>query len=125
MKLEKEKARSTPYILLDTDQNYMRFEGESFHENVAEFYAELDTLLSKHMYSDFTSFTFDCELSYFNSSTSKFLMNMLLEMDDAIAGTDKQVIVNWIFDSENDIMLEFGEDFSEEVENVQFNIVSK
>ncbi len=123
MRLEKEKTRSTPYILLDTDENYMRFEGESFHENVADFYAELDKLLSEHMYSDFTSFKFDCELSYFNSSTSKLLMNMLLEMDDAIADTDKEVVVNWIASSENDIMLEFGEDFAEEVENVTFNIV--
>ncbi len=122
MKLEKEKTRSTPYIMLDTAKGYMRFEGESFHENVADFYAELDTLLGEYMQTDFTLFTFDCELSYFNSSTSKFLMNLLIEMDDAIAGSDKQVVVNWIFSNENDIMLEFGEDFSEEVENVQFNL---
>ncbi len=124
MKLEKEKTRSTPYILLDTDNNYMRFEGESFHENVAEFYAELDALLSKHMYEEFDCFTFDCELSYFNSSTSKLLMNMLLEMDDAIMDTDKKVVVNWKASEDNDIMLEFGEDFAEEVENVTFNIVT-
>ncbi len=124
-KLEKRRTRSTPYILFDGKRNYMCLKGESFHENVAEFYKELDDLLGQHMYTDFSVFTFDCELSYFNSSTAKLLLNMLIEMDDAIAGTDKKVIINWITSEDNDIIIEFGEDFAEEVVNVEFNIITK
>ncbi len=124
-RLEKEKTGSTPYILFDADQHYMKFAGESFHENVIEFYGEIDSNLGEYMATDFGKFTFDCELTYFNSSTAKLLLNMLLGMDDAIAGTDKEVIVNWITTEDNDIIIECGEDFEEEVENIQFNIIMK
>lgn len=39
--LEKQKTGSTPYILIDEAKQYMNFEGESFHENVIEFYREV------------------------------------------------------------------------------------
>ncbi len=123
-KLEIAKTRSTPYILFDAENNYMRFEGESFHENVIEFYSELYKVLGEHMYSDFDIFTFDCELTYFNSSTAKLLLNMLIEMDEAIIDTDKKVVINWITSEDNDIIIEFGEDFSEEVSSAEFNIVT-
>ncbi len=123
--LEKRRTRSTPYILFDAEKNYMRLEGESFHENVIEFYGELDELLGEYIYSDFEVFTFDCELIYFNSSTAKLLLNMLFQMDEAIEDTDKQIIINWITTEDNDIVIEFGEDFCEEIENVQFNMVIK
>jgi 2-phospho-L-lactate guanylyltransferase (CobY/MobA/RfbA family) len=81
--IEKEKTGSTPYVLIDESRRYMRFEGESFHENVLGFYAEIYTWLSSFLKSDFDSFTFDCELKYFNSSTAKMLLNLLLDMDES------------------------------------------
>lgn len=122
-RLEKEKTGSTPYILVDEEKNYMQFKGESFHENVIEFYGEIDEWLGKYMQSDFEIFTFDCELRYFNSSTAKLLLNMLLSMDNIIEDTDKKVIVNWITTEDNDIIIECGEDFEEEVHNLTFNMV--
>ncbi len=120
---EKERSGSTPYILFDPERHYLRMEGESFHENVAEFYAELDRLVGQYIYTDFSTFTFDCALSYFNSSTAKFLLNFFLNIDDAIAQTQKEVIVRWIADADNEIIVEFGEDFAEELEHIEFCMV--
>lgn len=122
-RLEREKTGSTPYILVDEERSYMQFQGESFHENVIEFYGEIDEWLGKYMQTDFDTFTFDCELKYFNSSTAKLLLNMLMSMDTIIEGSDKRVIVNWITTEDNDIIIECGEDFSEEVHNVSFNLI--
>lgn len=122
-RLEREKTGSTPYVLADEENSYLKFQGESFHENVIEFYGEIDDWLGKYMQTDFDTFTFDCELRYFNSSTAKLLLNMLLNMDSIIEGTDKKVIVNWITTEDNDIIIECGEDFQEEVHNVTFNLV--
>lgn len=120
--MEKQKTGSTPYILIDEDRRYMRFEGESFHENVIEFYRDVGDFLEKFLITQFEQFTFDCELKYFNSSTAKLLLNMLMEMDEYTKDGSK-VTVNWITTPDNDIIIECGEDFREEMERLEFNLI--
>lgn len=120
--LEKQKTGSTPYVLVDEEKQYMKFEGESFHENVIGFFSEVNNWLKDYLETDFTSLTFDCELQYFNSSTAKLLLNMLLEMDEYASG-EKKVTVNWVTTEDNDIIIECGEDFQEEMSNLEFNLV--
>lgn len=120
--LEKAETGSTPYILIDEQRSYMRFEGESFHENVIEFYREINEWLTEYLKKDFTLFTFDCELRYFNSSTAKLLLNMLMEMDNSVS-ENKKIVVNWITTADNEIIIECGEDFVEEVKHLEFNVI--
>lgn len=121
-RFEREKTVATPYILIDEEKGYIRFEGESFHENVVDAFREVSDWLSEYLKTDFESLIFDCKLLYFNSSTAKFLLNMLLEMDEHSVGGN-MVTVNWICSSDNDIIIECGEDFSEELDNLQFKLV--
>jgi len=122
-KLEKEKTDLTPYILIDEENGYMMFKGESYHENVISFYQETSEWLSGFLKTDFDSFTFDCELNYFSSSTVKVLLNMLLDMDNS-KNSDK-ITVNWITTQKNRIIIECGEDFQEDIKNIKFNFVFK
>jgi len=121
-KMEKERATSTPYVLVDEEKGYMKFEGRCFFENVGLFFKEINDWLDEYLTTDFNSFTFDNELSYFNSSTTKLMFNMLMKMDKHSTEENK-VIVNWITTEDNDIMIECGEDFREETENLEFNII--
>jgi len=123
-RLEKERTTSTPYILIDEERSYMRFEGRSFHENVVEFYKDVNNWLDTYLEKDFGVFTFDFEMNYFNSSTSKLLHNMLTKMDNC-AGDKKKVIVNWITTEDNDIIIECGEDFQEDFSSLEFNMIIK
>jgi len=123
-RLEKERATSTPYILIDEEKNYMKFEGRSFHESVADFFSGVNIWLDNYLETDFGVFTFDFEMNYFNSSTSKLLHNMLTKMDNSV--TDKKkVVVNWITTADNDIIIECGEDFKEDFSKLEFNIITK
>jgi len=121
MNLLKEKTGSTPLVLIDESNNYMYFEGESFHENVLEFYTDIYKWASAYLKTEFKNFTFDCELKYFNSSTAKFLLNLLLDMDES--NNAKNITVNWITTKDNSIIIEAGEDFRDELENLTFNFV--
>jgi len=123
-RLEKEKTTSTPYILIDEEKSYMRFDGRSFHENVVEFFKDANDWLDTYLVKDFGTFTFDFEMNYFNSSTSKLLHNMLTKMDKC-ASDEKKVIVNWITTEDNDIIIECGEDFQEDFSNLEFNMIIK
>ena len=120
-KLELERTDTTPYILIDEENGYMRFEGESYHENVISFFNEVSEWLSAFLQTDFSSFTFDCELKYFSSSTVKILLNMLLDMNNS--KNSNCITVNWITTQDNKIIIECGEDFHEDLENITFNIV--
>jgi len=121
-RLEKEKTTSTPYLLIDEDNGYMKLEGRCFHENVSVFFKEINDWLDSYLATDFGSFTFDNAITYFNSSTTKLLLNMLLKLDRH-AAADKKVIVNWITTEDNDIMMECCEDFQEELEHLKLNLI--
>lgn len=121
-RLERERTGSTPYILIDEEKGYMRFEGESFHENVVAFFEDVNKWLENYLKTDFDTLTFDCELKYFNSSTAKLLLNILMEMDNHTSN-GKKIIVNWITSKDNDIIIECGEDFQEEMSNLEFNLI--
>lgn len=123
-KLEREKTGSTPYILIEEQEGYMKLEGVSFHENVIGFFKEISDWLNDFLETDFNSFTFDCALEYFNSSTAKLLLNILFNLDE-YASADKKITINWITSSDNDIIIECGEDFQEEMSNLTFNLIIK
>jgi len=121
-KLERAKTKTTPYILIDEDKNYMRFEGESYLEDIVSFFKEINEWLKVYLASGFSGFTFECALEYFNSSTTKQIYNVLRLIDGAAPG--KKVTVNWIVANEDDDMLiERGEDYRDEMENLEFNII--
>jgi len=122
--LERRQTTSTPYVLIDEEKSYMKMEGRSFHENIADFFKEINDWLDNYLATDFKVFTFDCEMNYFNSSTVKALLNMILRMDKHSLGGNK-VIVNWITTSDNEIIIECGEDFKEDVSNLEFNLIVK
>ena len=120
-KLELAKTELTPFVLIDEEKGYMYFEGESYHENVISFFSQVNEWLNEFLKTDFDTLTFDCELSYFSSSTVKVLLNMLLEMDNC--KNPEKIIVNWITIQKNRIIIECGEDFKDELKNIAFNIV--
>jgi len=120
--LEKQKTKSTPYVLIDEEKGYMKLEGRSFHENVVEFFKEINAWMDTYLTSDFRAFTFDCEMNYFNSSTAKLLFNMIMKMDKH-ACANKKITLNWITTESNDIVIECGESFQEDVCNLEFNLV--
>ena len=122
-RLKREKTDLTPYVLIDEDGGYMRMEGESYHENVFDFFIDINKWLGKFLKTDYPSFTFDCELKYFNSSTVKLLLNMLLEMDRSEGSNN--ITVNWITTKNNKIIIECGEDFQEDLNHITFNLITE
>jgi len=121
--LERERTDLTPYVLIDEEKEYMKLEGESYHENVIAFFKDINQWLSEFLGKNFNTLTFDCELVYFNSSTVKVLLNMFLDMDNS--KNSKNITVNWITTQKNEIIIECGEDFKEDIKNIKFNIIIK
>ena len=120
-RLEREKTDLTPYILIDEEKAYMKLEGESYHENIFEFFSEIKEWLARYLDTDFNAFTVDFELKYFNSSTVKILLGILRDMDKS-PNVDK-ITVNWITTRNNIIIIECGERFQDGLKKLIFNLI--
>jgi len=122
-KLIIEATKSTPYVLFDPEAHVLQMKGESYPENTAKFYAPVFAWLEKYLAAqDGAQVTVDLELVYFNSSSSKALMNFFEMLEDA-AQSGRQVLVNWRYNQEDELALECGEELKEDAPSLAFNFI--
>lgn len=113
----------TPEINFDYEKNKLLIKGESYPESVSNFYGKVFESL-KVYFSDLKNslVNVDIKLIYFNSSSAKVLMNFFTLLEDSIQNGNS-IVINWYYESEDDILLEFGEDFKEDFPKLTFNLV--
>ncbi|MBF0289986.1 MAG: DUF1987 domain-containing protein [SAR324 cluster bacterium] len=123
--LKIEATKHTPEICFDPEKNIHTFQGQSYPENTAEIYNPVFSWLKEYFAQlGNQEVIFNIEIIYFNSSSSKVLMDFfdMLE-EESVKG--KNIIVNWIYDEENESALEYGEEFQEDLESLKFNLIEK
>lgn len=116
-----EKTKSTPAVFFDAGSGVLQMEGESYPENVVKFYAPLLDWLRAYLLLDTDEITMEFKISYFNSSTSKVFMTMFDLLEQSVA-EGKKARVRLICDEENDVAIECGEEFKEDLECLPFEI---
>jgi len=113
----------TPEISLKTEGN-IHLIGKSYPENTFEFYAPMMEWMAKYFEKNPAEKTVvNMEIIYFNSSSSKLFFDFfdLLEENSAKYTLE----INWIYDEENESAQEAGEDFIEDFEDLNINLVQK
>jgi len=119
-------TKHTPKVDFDAVTNTLCFMGECYPENVMEFMEPIFSWLEKYLKQlDGQVFTVNMELTYFNSSSSKMLLDLFERLDEDAAGNAVNIIVNWIYDANNDSAEEYGEEFQEDLEALTFNLVPR
>lgn len=122
----------SPKILFDPLKKIFEMEGNSRPENVRDFfYPIIDTLREyfnsiaqdRKVISDLEEMPlkFNFKLDYFNSSSAKFISDILVILRDA-KEKGIQFKVNWYFNEDDDDMKEAGEDFSDMI-SFPFNFI--
>jgi hypothetical protein len=113
----------TPAIDFDFNKNHLKLSGESYPEDVTEFYKPLFSALDAYLaeLKPGMSCRVDFELIYINSSSAKAVM-MLMDKIDAAASNGAAIDVYWFYDKEDDTMQELGEEFGEDLENAKFHL---
>ena len=114
-------TKISPKVSFDTKSKVFEVKGESRPENVRVFY---DPILN--WLNDFASYIltqnnaaddtieFNFKLEYFNSSSSKYIFDMLKKVVELQLNGVK-VEVNWFFDEGDEDMQEAGEELSKMV----------
>jgi hypothetical protein len=120
-----EKTISTPYINFNYNMRKLIISGESFPENAIKFYEQVINWIKEYLgKTDKEETEVDFEIIYFNSSTSKIFM-MIFNLLDEEVEKGKNISINWIASEDNETAIECGEEFKEDLDFVEFNIVKK
>jgi len=119
-------TKHTPEVSFDAESDTLSMKGESYPEDVAEFAEPIFEWLDEYLEQlSNQAFTVNIELTYFNSSSSKMLLDLLDRLEEEVIDRGKNITVNWIYDEENDTAEEYGEEFGEDLEALPFNLVAK
>jgi hypothetical protein len=111
------------------DSGHLEIAGVSRPEDVAGFYEELldwlgvfeEALLKSEYRYGVNDLRFIFRLSYFNSSSSKYFIQMLRHIKNLIEHRIN-VKIDWYYEEGDDKMMEDGEDLADAVE-LEFNYI--
>jgi hypothetical protein len=130
MKYHIEETEFTPELLFDIEERKFLFKGVSRPEDVFKFYTPaiawlrgFEQEIMTHTNTKYTIPVINVEfrLSYFNSSSSKMLLQ-ILEIIKRIQDKGIEIKVDWYYDEHDEQMYDDGIDLSESIE-IPFNFM--
>ena len=111
MFLELAPTDKTPAVTIDGARGYFGITGCSIPENADRFYSPLQDLAERYVLSPAPHTTLRIELIYFNSSTSKYLLDLMKVLADLHASGRSSVVLEWCYAKDDLDMKEAGEDY--------------
>jgi hypothetical protein len=112
----------TPNVILDKDNGIFEISGRSLPEDVAAFYEPILEWLEDYAENPLDKTVFNFKLEYFNTASSKLLLDVLLKLED-MYDDGKEIMVRWHYPDDDEDMEEAGEEYADIVE-VPFEQVS-
>lgn len=116
-----EKTKSTPYINFDADSGYLQISGESFPENVTKFYTQIMEWIHNYLNEESKEMTIQFTVTYFNSSSSKVFMTIFDLLEERVI-EGRKISVKWMCDKQNELAIECGEEFKEDLNELPFTV---
>ncbi|MGF1636703.1 MAG: DUF1987 domain-containing protein [Cyclobacteriaceae bacterium] len=102
----------TPKVEFDPDSGKFELSGRSIPENSIELYNPVIQWMDEYVNAPHDLTKFEIKLEYFNTSSSKCIVEIFRRLE-RIHGENHKVQVKWYYESEDEDMMESGEDFKE------------
>jgi len=107
-----EQTDDSPQIILDQEDNHFELSGKSLPENVVDFYQPVLDWLNTYSEVPLSKTIFNIRLIYFNTESSKLIMDILLIFEEMVAeGHD--VLIRWYSLRSDEDMQEAGKVYEE------------
>jgi len=123
--LQTNATPNTPALSCDPAAGGISIAGESYPENAASLFQPLLDWVHGFLTQEghiHQPMVVDIDLKYFNSATSRILMQ-LFDLLDAAARDGRDVVVNWHHHAHNEMAEEYGEEFREDLQYLSFNLL--
>lgn len=111
----------TPTVVLDADAGVLLIRGRSIPENTIDFFSPINNWVDSYCAIPKDKTIFQIRLEYFNTSTSKCLLDLLRKFEN-INKYRSEVTVEWFYEINDDDMEEAGQDYQAIVE-LPFNMI--
>jgi len=115
---------ATPEINFLFDRHWLSLRGESYPENAQAFYGPILEAVQHYLAQlTATPITVEVQLAYFNSSSTKILLELFDSFNQASLNGN-QVTLNWHYDPDDDTILEFGQEIAEDCPALDLNTLA-
>ncbi len=118
-----EGTPKTPTISFDAKTGNIEIKGRSIPENSIEFYKPLVDWLEKYSEVAQGSVNVNIQLEYFNTSSSKCILDVFKKLENIQNKNKAEVLVNWYFEEDDEDMQEAGEDY-QSILKIPFKMVT-
>lgn len=108
--LKIEPTHKTPKVYLDPAENVFELSGRSIPEDSVGFYQRVLAWIDEYAKSPLPKTHFKFELEYFNTSSSKNILELLKKLE-SIHTDGHEVQISWYYDEDDEDMEETGEDY--------------
>ncbi len=117
-----EGQEDTPKIIFDPENEIFEISGRSLPEDAALFYEPILEWLKNYAKSPIANTEMHVKLNYFNTASSKLLLDLLMILEDMVED-GKNCTIKWFYHEDDEDMEEAGEEYSELIE-VPFELIS-
>jgi hypothetical protein len=126
-----EATPDSPAIIFNASTNHFTISGESRPENAGKFYSpvidwimklEAMAFYRKQEMQDDSTLVFVFKLDYFNSTSAKYILDILLIIKK-LSGKGYKTKVEWHYDKRGDDILDAGNEFSKMID-LKFDIIA-
>ena len=110
--MELKATERTPSVILNSGKGTLVVVGRSIHEDADEFYSPIQTVIENHLSQAGTSLHATFHLEYFNTSSSKYFLDIMKTMEEAFLTNGSNVSITWRYDADDLDMQEAGQDYA-------------
>ena len=117
-----EATKNSPEVAFDFRSNIFELSGKSYMEDANTFYNRIMENFETHLLAqNDAEVLFNLRLTYFNSTTARFVFRIFSYLDET-AERSNTVSIVWHFEEDDDTMEEHGEEFGEDLEHASFEM---
>jgi hypothetical protein len=116
-----EGSPKTPTIQFDAENGIFSILGRSIPENSLDFYKPVLDWLDQYIDSPREETQVNIKLEYFNTSSSKCILDVFKKLE-VVFKRGKKVVINWHYEVDDEDMLEAGEDY-QSILKIPFSMV--
>lgn len=113
-----ESTKKTPEVSFNVDGR-LKISGRSIPEDATVFYDQLFEWIYYYCQEPSDVVTFDIELEYFNSGSSKAILHILRALVD-VSKKGRRLTINWYYEEGDEDIMERGE-YYESILEFKFN----
>lgn len=116
-----EPTKNSPAVELDKENNIFRIAGRSIVEDPNKFYMPIYNWIEEYVQSPNNETTFEFDLEYFNSSSARQVMKIIMLLEKIHESAQNKIKVLWLYEEGDDMSQERGEEIKA-VSKLEFEI---